>query len=37
MATEEHKSSDKTSSTPTGDDQPPEYSSLHPVKPERVG
>ena len=34
MATEEHKSSDKASSAPTGDDQLPEYSSLYPVKKE---
>ena len=34
MVTEEHKSSDKASSTPTGDDQLPEYSSLYPIKKE---
>ena len=33
LATEEHESSDKAS-TPTGDDQLPEYSSLYPVKKE---
>ena len=30
--TEEQESSDKASSTPTGDEQLPEYSTLYPVK-----